>query len=53
MLAALAAILFEFHFVGGVDLVFFGYVVLGFTDRTNKGKELARTFFGHIPLKRI
>jgi hypothetical protein len=45
--AAAAAISGEFQLLSGVDLVFFGDVILRFTYRTNEGKILTSTFFGH------
>ena len=45
--AAPGAELGQLDFLGYVDLIFFRYVILGFTDRARKTKNLSGTFFCH------
>jgi len=45
--AAAGAVFFELQLIRGIDLVFFGKVVLGFADGANESKNLSGSFFGH------
>jgi hypothetical protein len=45
--AATAAIFGEKNFVRYIDLVLFTNIILRFAHSTDKGEDLAGTFFGH------
>lgn len=45
--AAFFTELLQFHFVGSIDLVFLGQIILAFANRAQECKDLALSFFGH------
>jgi hypothetical protein len=47
---ALAAILFQDHFISGVNFVFFGNVIERITNRTSKTDYRPVSFFSHVDI---
>jgi hypothetical protein len=45
--AAFGAVFGQNDFIHDIDFVFFGDVILRFTDGTIQGKDLTRAFFSH------